>query len=881
MNRYRAIAIRLLNWFCPSELFEGIAGDLEEQFEADCQDVGQKKASRRMFWNVVRFFRPEILIRNKFSSPLNEFIMIQSYIKVASRNIMKRKMYSFINAVGLSIGIAFCILIYLFIMDERSFDQFQEHKESLYRLEVQWFNTWDPSAEPFSKHCWLQTTVRDALKTDFPEVEFATRFTPDTKAAFLYKDKVFTEPITFVDKDFFAMFSFPLVAGNREKLFGDKSDIVITPEIAEKYFGEEDPLGKTVILDIGGDKEFSVAGIIQSPPSNSSIDFKILVPQENRRNFSRMAEQWSNYNTPTFVQLHPNANLDLFNLNLRKMVDSYMGKELDLDRKRAAVKVPDSVRLVEYQFTRMPDIHLKKEIRWHKSSDPQYAWILGGLSGLILLIAGINYISLALTTSASRSKEVGIRKVVGALKGQLVYQFGFESIALALISMVIGVGLACIFLPSFNSFTGKAIELTYGNLIAIVGFSLIVSVVVGILAGSYPAFFLSSFRPVQVLKGKFTSKFQAGFTKPLVVMQFAFSAFLIISSIIMYKQMQFIMSKDLGYDKEQIVVIPTQSEGMSDPDRIVERFRTSVAGEPSIISVAGTTISFSHGYSQTGYKVNGENKLSLIYRVDEQYLPTLNLKLVAGRNFDPNIASDSSALIVNEALVRDMKWDRPLEEYLNWKEDSLSLGAKIIGVVQDYHVLSLENEIKPLFLSMNSKDVGNMTTLLVKIAPGDFSNSLEILQKTWNQVAVNRPFDYTFLDQDVALQYELYERWMNIMAFSTVFAILISCLGLFGLSGVNAINRTKEIGIRKVMGARLLNIFILLNRQYILLATLAFVIAAPASWYIMQKWLSDFKFAIEIGWELFAVSMAGGLLLSLLTVTYHAITTALLNPADT
>jgi putative ABC transport system permease protein len=882
-NRPSHRALRFLEWFCPSELFEGIEGDLLERYEIECKMLGETRARRLLAWNVLKFFRPSILLRNKFSMRLNQTIMIRNYVKVASRNILKRKMYSFINAFGLSIGIAFCVLIYLFIEDEKSFDQFHVNKENLFRIEAKSFDTWNEDPEKlFQTHAWLQTGLKQVLKDELPEIELATGINTNDGVIFHYGGLVFTERVTFVDRDFFDMFSFPLLAGRKEKLFSDKSEVVITPEIAKKYFGTEDPLGKTITLDIQGEKSFTVSGIIDAPPANSSLDFRILVSQEHRPGYERNLTQWGNYNTPTFVQLHPNTDLEKLSANLDALVQKYLGDRLERWRKESVRPVPPDVKLLEYTYTNLPDIHLKTEVGWDKVSDPQYSWILGGIAVLILLIACINYISLALTTSASRRTEVGIRKVAGAQKNQLVYQFGFESILLALISMIFGIGLVFLFLPSFNEFTGKGIQLTGTNLVSLLAFSAGVAVMVGIVAGSYPAFFLSGFRPALVLKGRFTSKLHAGFTKPLVIAQFALSSFLIISSVIMYRQMSYITTKDLGYNNAQILVIPTHTGWKSlEADNMVVRYRTALQKEHSVISIAGTTASFNRGFSRYGYRIDDEQRTAYAYGVDPFYLSTLGIDLVLGRNFDDQIPTDSNAVIVNEALVRDMKWDDPLTEYLNWKEDSTTLGAKVIGVVKDYHFLSLEQNIEPMFLSMDRGGVGNLTEMLVKIAPGNIPGSVEALRKVWKEVSPNTPFDYYFMDEDVAKQYDVYKRWMKIMGLSTAFAIMISCLGLFGLAGINALNRTKEIGIRKVMGAELGNIFLLLNKQYVWLAFIAFVAAAPASWYVMNQWLSDFKFAITIGWELFALSMAGGLLIALLSVSYHAIRTALINPAQT
>lgn len=875
-------ALRFLEWFCPPSLHEGIEGDVLEQFEIDCKALGEAKARRLLTWNVIRFFRPSILFRNKYSWRLNQTIMIRNYVKVASRNILKRKTYSFINAFGLSIGIAFSILIYLYIKDEQSFDRFHTNKDRIYRIEARSFNTDELNPENrFETFAWIQLGLRPELLDGFPEVEFATRFNPGQTTVVRYGDKVFTENASLVDNHFFDMFSFKLLKGSKKDLFKKKSEVVLTPAVAEKYFGSEDPLGKNINLDLGEDKVYTVAGIIEAPPANSSLEFGILVPIENRKRYDEIVTRWTSWNTPTFVQLREGADPKTFKTNLDKLVDKHLGKEIAKWKAESVVPVPPDVKITEYVLTPLTGIHLNREVSWTKVSDPKYSFILGGIALLILVIACINYVSLALTTSASRRTEVGIRKAVGAQKDQLVYQFGFESILLAMISMIIGVMLMLLFLPYFNSFTGKGISITFDGVVELLIYCSGITLVVGLIAGSYPALFLSAFRPSVVLKGQFTSRLTAGFTKPLVVLQFALSAFLIISSLIMYRQMQYIAHKDLGFDKEHIVVVPAQKGWTRESEQILQRFRTRMEKESSVISVAGTTQSFSRGYNKYGFKVNDEHKSAHVYGVDPEYLTTLGIQLLQGRNFDVRFPSDSNAIIVNEALVKEMRWKEPLNEYLNWREDTVGLGSKVIGVIKDHHIASLEGNIEPMLLSMDKDYSGYPNIMLIKIAPGDMRASIDMLRSAWNEISPSMPFEYSFLDEDVAAQYASYDRWMKIMGFSTGFAILISSLGLFGLSGINAVNRTKEIGIRKVMGAELMNIFVLLNKQYVWLATLAFVIAAPVSWYVMDQWLADFKFAITLGWELFALSMAGGLVIALVTVSYHAIKTALINPAKT
>ena len=874
--------LRLLSRFCPPQLHESVEGDLVEQFYADVEAMGSSIAQRRFVWNVIRFFRLEILLRNRFTVKLINTIMVGNYFKVAVRNIQKRKLYSFINAFGLSIGIAFCMLIWLFIQDELSFDKFHENKDHIYRIDARSYNYWDPKLDEkdrWSRQAWLQVGLLSAIKEECPEVVAGTRFNGNS-TIMTYNDKVFTEDFTYVEPDFFTMFSFKLLKGDASSVLANKFDLVVTPAIAQKYFGDEDPIGKTVQLDIEGNKSFTITGVIEAPPANSSIEFKMLARAENRPGFERQMTRWGNFSTPCFVQLRADADTALFRQKLAGVRDKYMGPTLE--RWRSEGKVPASITLIEYIPSALVGIHLMKEVGWHKVSDVQYSYILGGIAILILLIASINYVALALTTSAARRTEVGIRKVVGAVRKQLMYQFGIESIVLAVISLIVGFGLVMLFLPAFNKFTDKGISLADANLLllAAVGFGL--ALVVGILAGSYPSIFLARFKPAAVLKGGFTTRLQAGFTRPLVVLQFGMSAFLIVSSVIMYRQMKFISMKDLGYNQHAVLVVPMQTGWNPQAERAYGQLRNELVQWPEVDNMAGASISFNDGYNIYGFKVNDVNHSAFVYAVDQNYIPTLDVKLLSGRNFDPAIVSDSNAVVINEALLNDMGWKEiNADTYLNWQEDSTSRGAKVIGVVKDYNFGSLEEKVKPMFLSMNLKEAGHLENALIRISSTDMPSVISKLETTWRKLFPDKPFQYSFLDENVQKQYGKYEKRMSIMGISTLFAILISCLGLFGLAGINAVNKTKEVGIRKVMGADIRSIFILLNRQYIWLSLIAFALAIPFSWYVMDKWLSGFQFRIAMGWELFAVSIVAGLLVAMITVSYHAVRVSLINPADT
>lgn len=871
---------RFLEWFCPPALYEGIEGDLLEEYEIDREERGPAKAKLRLAVNVLRFFRPGIVLRNRFKFELINTIMLGNYLKVASRNIVKRKLYSFINAFGLSVAIAFCTLIYLFVQDEKSFDQFHENKDRIYRLHTTNFDSEkyaqaDPS--PFNSHAYLPAKMSEVMLDEMAEVESITRFTDYNEGIMSYGSNHFNQKFACADSGFFKIFSFRILAGDRENPLRTSSDAVLTPEVAKKFFGDEDPIGKILTIQSdGAKKELRVTAIIEAPPANSSIKFSMIVSLDVHPWFVRAREQWGNFSYPTFLKVRENTDMKLFRVHLDTLTTKYMGERFQKWREREVI--PPGIKPTEFNIMPVTDIHMAKDISWEKVSDKKYSWILGGLAVLILAIACINYISLSLTTSASRRIEVGIRKVVGAQKKQVAWQFTIESVVLALISMAIGLVLVVFFLPYFNEFTQKSISITASNSLLILAVAFAIALVVGFIAGAYPALFLSGFLPALVLKGRFTSRLHAGFTKPLVVFQFFLSATMIICSVIMYRQMMYITTKDLGFKKEQVVVIPTQLGWVPETNKVVEQFRNAVKSNPSVINVSGTTNSFNKGWSIYGYRINDENKEAYIYGVDPEYIPLFGIELAQGRNFDAAIASDSNAVIVNEALVKDMKWTDPLNEHLNWEEDTTSLGSKVIGVMKDYHFMSLERAIAPMFISLK---IGYLTTILVKITPDQVPEKVEQLRKAWVSLYPDKPFEYTFVDEDVAKQYDMYKRWSKIMGLSTIFAILIACLGLFGLAGINAINRTKEIGIRKVMGAPLSSIFLLLNRQFIFFALIAFVLAIPASWYAMSKWLSSFQFAITIGWQLFAFSLLAGLTIALLTVSYHAIKAALINPAET
>jgi putative ABC transport system permease protein len=872
--------LRFLRWFCPASLYEGIEGDLLEQLEEDVEAFGERKARRKLTWNVLRFFRPGIILRNSFSKGLINTIMLRSYFKIAVRNIMKRKLYASINALGLAIGIAACLLIYLFVQDERSFDQFHANKDLIYRMQGEMYDSHEESN--YLKHAYMQLALASTLKAEVPEVQYATQFVQQTDF-FRYDHTVLKSRAAYVAKDFFRMFSFDLLEGSSADIFNDNDEVVLTEAAATKYFGSQNPLGKVLSKGANGEKLYRVTGIVANPPGNSSLDFDMLLPIESMGNYGKYnLEHWMNQGFPTFVQLQENATTGELSGKLDAIIQKYMKQ--DLEEWARHIDAPEGTDIYKIGFSKLSDIHMQKEVGWHKVSDPQYSYILGGIAILILVIACINYVSLAMTSSASRRKEVGVRKVAGAFRKQLIWQFGFESSFLTFLAMLLGLVIVIFFLPTFNEFTDKTIALSAAHIWPIATFCMVITIVIGSLAGAYPALYLSGLRPSIALKSGFAARMQSFFVKPLVVLQFAFSSFLMISSVIMYRQMEYVTTKDLGFDTGQVVVIPTHGSWKDDEsNKIVERFRQLASVRPTVVSVAGTSnpIAFGEDYMVFGgYKVDGVPRQAYGFLVDEQFASTMGLEFVEGRNFDERMISDAEeSIIVNEALVKDLGWDDPLSKRMNFHaSDTAGLGARVIGVVKDFHFLSLEQKIAPMFLYATKRE--NLSYMVVKIAPTDWQSTMAGLQADFEQAAPGKPFEYTFLDEKVAQQYTSYKRWMDIMSLATGLAILIAGLGLFGLAGINAVNKTKEIGIRKVLGARIVQVFVLLNRQYVILASIAFALAMPLSWYVMGQWLSGFVYAISITWQLFAVSMLTGIVIALVAVSYHAIRASAANPTE-
>ncbi len=813
--------------------------------------------------------------------------MFKNYIKIAFRNLRKQPLYSMINIAGLAMGIACCLLIYLFVQDEWSYDKFHEKADRIYRVVDVNYETVEASQEEPSffdnrapegvgKSAFLPLPLGPTLKERYPEIRQIVRYDEST-ALLRNGDTVFEEPVNYVEPAFFEVFSFEMIQGNPGTALSAKNNVVLTPEIARKYFGDENPIGKVLQIKIRDEERaFTVAGIAEAPPSNSSIQYKVLLPIQNKPFYDFHIENWRSFNTALFLELVTGSDTEQVKA---KMNEFYAERYEDsMARARERNNMPEDATVMEFALTPLTGIHLDASVEWYNVSNPLYSYILSGIAILILIIACINYITLSLTRSTSRAREVGIRKVAGAHRRQIAWQFWGETQLMTLLATVAGLGLAELFLPVFNGLSGKSLALNYVGDAGFLGIVLGITALTGLIAGSYPAFFLARFNPAEVLKGLDYRKFKPGMTKGLLVLQYSLSVFLIISSVIMYRQMDFVSQKDLGYNEEQVLVVPTHTGWNEEGTRLMERYRGKLDGVSGVAAVSGMAPAFTTGSNRYGFQVDGEFSDAFIYYVDEQFIETMDIELIAGRNFSEDRPSDvTGSIIVNQALAESMDWEEPLGQLLPWKGEENP--STVVGVVKDFHFQSLEAPIQPMLLHMDPEH-GGINSILVQMEPGKIAESLPQLEEVWTAVAPFTPFDYWFMDDAVAQQYEAYSRWMQIMGWAMVFAILIACLGLFGLAGITTVNKTKEIGIRKVLGAGVREIVLLLNRDIVRLIAISLLIAAPMSWYIMEQWLSDFAYRIEISAGLFIWSGLAAMALALITVSYYSMKAALVNPID-
>jgi len=797
--------------------------------------------------------------------------MFKNYIKIAFRNLWKNKGFAAINILGLSIGISVCFIIMLFVQDELSYDRFNENADRIVRVV---FKASINGGKTFEANVMPPTA--QTLKNDYPEVEEATRLREMGKPKVTYANKTFKEgSFVFADANIFKVFTLPLIKGDVKTALQQSNTVVITQDMANKYFGNEDPIGK--ILTINTKDLYKVTGVMANIPSNSHFHFDLFGSMQSLP--EAKSPTWMSSGFFTYLLLKKDFDYKKLEAKLPGMVEKYMGPQIAQSMGMSLSQFRTKGNNLGFALQPLTDIHLKSNSNYEfePGGDIKYVYIFAAVALFVLLIACINFINLSTAGASKRAKEVGVRKVLGSDKSQLIKQFLLESLLLTFLALLISVVIVKLALPTFNQLSGKNLILGYEvkPWVVFIGSGLLI----GILAGIYPAFFLSSFKPLAIIKGKIsTGNHSFGLRSGLVVFQFFISVSLIVCTIVVYQQMQFIRNKKLGYQKEQLLVLP-KSWALGKNEQV---FKEIMLKDPRIINA---TVS---GYKPVGpsnsnnsmfYPDGKDNQVmkTLRYDVDEQYLPTLGIQLAAGRNFSKSFPTDSSAILINETAAKSFGWGTHAigQKIIRQKnsEKGKDVAYTVIGVVKDFNFKSLHEPVTPLLMVLQPE-----WGLIFKVKTGDVSGLLATMKQEWAKFNLDEPFTYSFMDELYDKTYQAEEKAGSILRIFTVLTIFVACLGLFGLAIYTTEQRTKEIGIRKVLGASVASVTTLLSKDFIKLVLIACVIAFPLSYWAMQKWLQDFAYRITISWWVFALAAFISLLIALATVSFQAVKAALANP---
>jgi putative ABC transport system permease protein len=800
--------------------------------------------------------------------------MFINYLKTAFRILLRHKLYTFINVFGLSLGIACCVLILLFVRSELTYDAFHANARSIVRV-VQ-VNKKANSKTEYS--AYVPTPLAPALRSEYPEVIHAARFA--TGGVVMTRgESSFEETILYTDPDVFAMFDFRFIEGNGGTALKDPNDIVLTRPMAAKYFGTENPIGKQLLVrNRGSEEPFVVAAVMEAMPVNSSIQFDFLASITKKWKFETLKDAWSWSNGSAFLQLAPGTNSTDLERKLGPFIQTHFGTNVQQRQSEGTLSKEADAFSLELQPLTSIHLDTKVESSQEETGKPTYSLILGCIALLVMTIACINFVTMAIGRSANRAKEVGVRKVLGAFRTQLMGQFWGEALFLATIAMGLGIVLAELFLSTFCQLIGKQLVLSLTDL-ELVGGLVGLLLLVSLAAGSYPALVLSRFEPVEVLKGRFRIGGKTRFTKALVVFQFGLSIFLICAALVLTDQIQFMVSSNLGFHPQQVAILPTFAGGEK-AELIADRFRSRVAENPEILSVSATSGAFTHGFDVDSFNYNGEEKTAFVYRIDAKYLETLQIPLVEGRNLVEEIADDRDhGMIVNEAFLRSIGVPvAAAAKRIPGLQGGVVENMNIVGVAKDFHFRSLREEIGPAIMFM--KKDWPLDDILIRVAPAKIPETVEYLRQVWKELSPNTPFQLTFMDEDFQKLYKGEMNWARIVEYSTLFAVSLASLGLFGLATLAVTNRTKEIGIRKVLGATGGGMINLVSAEFLKLVLIANLLAWPAAYFAASKFLENYAYHLSLTPWLFLLAGLGALVIAFLTIIGQIVRAVRANPVE-
>ena len=805
--------------------------------------------------------------------------MLKHYFKIAVRNLGRQKILSFINVSGLSIGLACFSLFLLYSVNEFSFDRFHSNANNIYRV-YRWTDAMD--GREAGGDVYMPSPLGPAMKTDLPDVANFVRLRDSWGESFIKVDgAVRRMNISYADPSLFTIFSFPLKYGTAQGALRELQNLVITKAKAKEIFGTDNVVGRTIEIKVEESfVPFTITAVAEDIPANSSIQFDLLGNFnyiETTSGGKRGVNNWHSSSFITYVQLNPGSGLANDVQRLGAFRHKYYPDE-EKELKDAGFKWEGNKLPVRFGLQPLKAGHTDTKI-WGGSVEqvnPKTIWILLSIAAGVLLIACINFTTLAIGRSARRAKEVGIRKVIGSERKHLIIQFLAEAILLSILSLLIGLLLVKLLLPYFNKLSGRELQFSFSLYPEMSWMLGGLTLLVGLLAGSYPALILSGFRPIEVLKSKIRVNGSNIFTKSLVTVQFALSIGLIICTMIILQQTKYMSGKNPGFNKENIVVVDASDTKTKE---IYPLFKQALVSRTDIAGIASAELGLGEGtgWSRSGFEYNGTHKDVFEYYVDHDYIPLMGMKLIAGRNFDPKITDDTvTSVIVNETMVKDMGWTienavgQQIKGYMETKT------PVVIGVVKNFNYRPFKEEVKPQMFHQFADYAPYK--FFVRIKPGNPAPALGAMQKAWTAVVADLPFKYSFLDESLDNFYKSERKWSNIIGWAGGISVFLACLGLFGLAALAAINRTKEIGIRKVLGASLPGIIALLSKDFLKLVALALIVAAPLAWYFMNKWLEDFAYRISIGWWVFIAAGALAIVVAFVTIGFQAVKAGGANP---
>ena len=795
--------------------------------------------------------------------------MIKNYFKIAWRSLLKYKGFSFINIFGLATGMAGSLLIFLFVKDEINYDRYHKDSGRIYRVVKDFIND-DGTRIPDAT---TPTALAFAMQREIPEVETVTRLFPNWGGSWVVEygnKKISEQKFWRADSNFFDVFTYSFINGDPKTALNDVSSVVITETVAKRYFGKEDPMGKSIKISCCGGA-LKVSGVIKDVPSNSHFHFDFL------SSFAQLKannDNWDTYNYYTYAKVRPGTDIPAFT---KKIQETYNRNQ---DEKYSVFYVQP-----------LTSIHLTSHLKWElePNGDKMYVYVFAIIGLFILLIAAINYINLSTAKSSLRTKEVGIRKVSGAMRGTLIKQFLFESLVVCLISSLLAIIIAQLLLPVVNDVTLKQLSVINNPLT--VGFMVLSALFVGLIAGLFPALYLSSFKPILVLKGlKLNDNGALLLRKALVVVQFTISSVLIIGALIIAQQMKFIHNAKLGIDKEQVIVIKNGGS-MALPER--NAYMNIIKRLPGVKKAAGGSFSLGEGFSTTRMNVKGSDKeIQMNFAtVGFDYMDVVGIEMKEGRGFSANYPADTmnngipngpldqnvGGIVINEKAVKEFNLGQHAigKQFLWGNDGDTSYYVSVVGVTKDFHFTSLRNEIKPFAFICRPRNNFNFT---VKLSADNIKSTLDKLEKEWKSIQTNASFEYVFLDDTFSKLYASEARFQKLFINLVILGILIACLGLFALATFSAQQRIKEIGVRKVLGASVPHVVALLSKDFLKLVLIALILATPVAWWLMNEWLKDFAYRVNIEWWIFLVAAVIAIIIAFITISTQAIKAAISNP---